>query len=182
MNRKALCTTTNYLLNEIIIEFALQYYGDDNDKTYVPDIYLIDKDEDWIRYNFVVNDDYWNVDQAFTALWYDIPANMLFKWLSMSIEASLKDIPCISLKNFYLINRKENDWRKKKACKDRREKEKSDCRTYSNCWAECVSSGACLSRCTSECSERGSIKCANANDTNDATAMRYDENDARENG
>lgn len=46
MDYRAMCYTTNHLLEEIILEFAIKYYSDDNDKDYIPDIDLIDSESD----------------------------------------------------------------------------------------------------------------------------------------
>lgn len=57
----------------------------------------------------MVNDDYWNVDLAFTALRYNIPKDMLFEWFSMNLEAAMLEQTCINLKNFYFVKIHAND-------------------------------------------------------------------------
>lgn len=53
-----------------------------------------------------MNDDYWNIDEVYTALWFDIPEKILFEYKEKSLESSYKKEPFMNLKNFYMNSKK----------------------------------------------------------------------------
>ena len=91
-----------YRLNknvELLVErFAEKYFDD------FPTITCVEEESDALKTNFYFNEDmYFNVDQMYTALWYNIPKEVLFTW---------RDIQCwnvswvkMNLLNFYTYHR-----------------------------------------------------------------------------
>lgn len=91
-----------YRLNknvELLVERFAERYWDDT-----PEIRCVEPEEWELKCNYYFNDEiYFNVDQMFTALWNNIPKEILFAWW---------DIQCwnvswvkMSLLNFYEYSR-----------------------------------------------------------------------------
>ena len=90
------CSMLNDSIYILVNEFVLKYYEED------AHVIRIDCDNDCLHYNLQVNDDYWNIDEIYTALWYNIPEKILFKYLDERLDKALKHEVMPNLKNFYL--------------------------------------------------------------------------------
>lgn len=65
----------------------------------------IDWEDDCLHYNLQINDDYRNIDEIYTALWYDIPKKILFEYKEESFAYALRKETFINLKNFYFMKK-----------------------------------------------------------------------------
>lgn len=99
------CLMLNDSIDILVNEFTLKYYGED------AHIIRIDWDIDCLHYNLQVNDDYRNIDEIYTALWYNIPEKILFKYLDERLDKALRHEVMPNLKNFYLMKKGEDDKR-----------------------------------------------------------------------
>lgn len=110
MNRQ-LCYKLNSDIERVVQAFVDEYYTYE-DWSYA-EAYAIDHESDWLHYNWCIGDDYWNVDDMYTALWYGVKESDLFVWYDKKIEEWTKKalgkeyevVP--NLKNFYLMNKSE---------------------------------------------------------------------------
>lgn len=91
------CLTLNNSILYTADEFWKKYYWDDFQMV------RIDWEDDCLHYNFKMNDDYWNIDEVYTALWYDIPKKILFEYKEESLDHALRKETFMNLKNFYLM-------------------------------------------------------------------------------
>ena len=100
------CLTLNNSILYMTNEFWLKYYWEDFQ------IQRIDREDDCLHYNLQINDDYRNIDEIYTALWYNIPEKILFKYLDERLDKALKHEVMPNLKNFYFMGKGEDDKRK----------------------------------------------------------------------
>lgn len=91
------CLQVNNAIAYLVNDFWCKYYWDDFQ------IKRIDWEDDCLHYNLQINDDYWNVDEIYTALWYNIPKKILFKYLDERLDKALKSEPMMNLKNYFKI-------------------------------------------------------------------------------
>lgn len=60
-----------------------------------------------------MNQDFRNIDQVYTALYFEIPKEIIFEFKKEEVEKALKQQPFMNLKNFYLMkinNEGERQW------------------------------------------------------------------------
>lgn len=96
------CLQVNNAITRLVDKFAKTYYWDDFQ------IQRIDWEDDCLHYNLQINDDYWNIDEIYTALRYDIPKEILFKYYDERLDKALKHETMPNLKNFYLMKKGED--------------------------------------------------------------------------
>lgn len=94
------CLQVNNAILYMVNSFWLKYYWDDFQMVW------IDWEDDCLHYNLQINDDYRNIDEIYTALWYDIPKKILFEYKEKSLESAYKKEPFMNLKNFYMNSKK----------------------------------------------------------------------------
>jgi len=94
------CLTLNNSILYMTNEFWLKYYWDDFQMV------RIDWEDDCLHYNLQINGDYRNIDEIYTALWYDIPKKILFKYYDERLDKAIKKETFMNLKNFYFLNKK----------------------------------------------------------------------------
>lgn len=94
------CLMLNDSIDKLVSEFALKYHWEDSH------IIRIDRDIDCLHYNLQVNEWYRNIDEIYTALRYDIPKKILFKYYEERLDKAIKHEVMPNLKNFYLQNKK----------------------------------------------------------------------------
>lgn len=92
------CLQVNNAITRLVDKFWKKYYDEYR-------LERIDWREEDLHYNFKMNDDYWNIDEVYTALWYDIPEKILFKYLDERLDKALKHEVMPNLKNFYLMKK-----------------------------------------------------------------------------
>lgn len=93
------CLQVNNAITRLVDKFWKKYYDEYR-------LEWVDWREEDLHYNFKMNDDYWNIDEVYTALWYDIPKKILFEYKEKSLESAYKKEPFMNLKNFYMNNKK----------------------------------------------------------------------------
>ena len=93
------CLTLNNAILYTADEFWKKYYWDDFQMV------RIDWEDDCLHYNLQINDEYRNIDEIYTALWYDIPKKILFEYKEESFAYALKKETFMNLKNFYLLKK-----------------------------------------------------------------------------
>lgn len=93
------CLMLNDSIEKLVNEFTLKYYGED------AHIIRIDWEIDCLHYNLQVNDEYRNIDEIYTAMWYDIPKKILFQYYEERFEKAIKKEVMPNLKSFYLMNK-----------------------------------------------------------------------------
>lgn len=91
----------NDSIEKLVSEFALKYYWED------AHIIRTDREIDCLHYNLQINDDYWNIDEIYTALWYNIPKKILFEYKEQSVDHAIRKGTFMNLKNFYLMKKDE---------------------------------------------------------------------------
>ena len=90
------CLQVNSAIAYLVDNFWKRYYKDDFQ------IVWIDwRDED-LHFNLQINDEYRNIDEIYTALWFDIPKKVLFDYYEARLNGEK-----INLKNFYLMKKDE---------------------------------------------------------------------------
>lgn len=89
------CLMLNDSIDKLVNEFALKYYGED---CY---IVRIDRDIDCLHYNLQINDDYRNIDEIYTALRYNIPKEILFKYYEERLDKATKHETMPNLENYF---------------------------------------------------------------------------------
>lgn len=77
------CITLNSACVNLVIAFADKYYKDDYTLEWIDW-----RDED-LHYNLMINDEYWNVDEIYTAMRFDIPKKILFNFKELQEEKAL---------------------------------------------------------------------------------------------
>ena len=100
------CLQVNNAITWLVDSFWKEYYNGDFK------IQRIDWEDDCLHYNLQINDDYRNIDEIYTALWYNIPEKILFKYLDERLDKALRHETFMNLKNFYFMNKGEDDKRK----------------------------------------------------------------------
>lgn len=99
LNNRDICYKINSEMEHMFQLFADTYYQlEDYEECY--HIELIDHESDGLHYNVHINNDYWNADEVFVALWYNIPKNLLFAYYDQRSEKVH-----MNLKNFYFNNK-----------------------------------------------------------------------------
>jgi hypothetical protein len=93
------CSMLNDSIYILVNSFVLKYYEED------AHVIRIDCDNDCLHYNLQINDEYRNIDEIYTALWYDIPKKILFEYKEESFAYALRKETFINLKNFYLMKK-----------------------------------------------------------------------------
>lgn len=99
------CLQVNNAITRLVDKFWKKYYGE------YFEIKWVEREDSTLHYNLQINDDYWNIDEIYTALWYDIPEKILFKYLDERLDKALKHETMPNLKNFYLMGINERDKR-----------------------------------------------------------------------
>ena len=99
------CLQVNNAITRLVDKFAKTYYWEDFQ------IQRIDWEDDCLHYNLQINDDYRNIDEIYTALWYDIPEKILFEYKDESVDHAIRKETFMNLKNFYLMKKGEDDKR-----------------------------------------------------------------------
>lgn len=97
------CLMLNDSIDKLVNEFALVYYGED------AHIIRIDRDIDCLHYNLQINDDYRNIDEIYTAMWYNIPEKILFKYLDERLDKALRHEVMPNLKNYFNLHTDQKD-------------------------------------------------------------------------
>ena len=95
------CLQVNNAITRLVDKYAKTYYWEEFQ------IQRIDWEDDCLHYNLQINDDYWNIDEIYTALWFDIPKKILFKYYDERLDKALKHEVMPNLKNFYLMKKDE---------------------------------------------------------------------------
>ena len=93
------CLQVNNAITRLVDSFWKKYYNGDFQ------IQWIDWEDDCLHYNLQINDEYRNIDEIYTALWYDIPKKILFEYKEESFAYALRKETFINLKNFYLMKK-----------------------------------------------------------------------------
>lgn len=96
------CLQVNNAITRLVDTFWKKYYNWDFQ------ISWIDREDDCLHYNLQINDDYWNIDEIYTALWFDIPKKILFKYYDERLDKALKHETMPNLKNFYFMKKGED--------------------------------------------------------------------------
>lgn len=91
------CLQVNNAITWLVDKFAKTYYWDDFQ------IQWIDWEDDCLHYNLKINDDYRNIDEIYTALRYNIPKEILFKYYEERLDKAIKKETFMNLKNFYFL-------------------------------------------------------------------------------
>ena len=89
------CLQVNNAITRLVDKFWKKYYDWDFQ------IQRIDWEDDRLHYNLQINDDYLNIDEIYTALWYDIPKKILFKYYDERLDKALKHEVMPNLKNYF---------------------------------------------------------------------------------
>ena len=97
------CLMLNDSIYILVNEFVLKYYEED------AHVIRIDCDNDCLHYNLQINDDYWNIDEIYTALRYNIPEKILFKYLDDRLDKALKHGTMPNLKNYFILYTDKKD-------------------------------------------------------------------------
>lgn len=97
------CLMLNDSIDKLVNEFTLKYYGED------AHIIRTDREIDCLHYNLQINDDYWNIDEIYTAMWYNIPEKILFKYLDERLDKALKHEVMPNLKNYFKLHTNQKD-------------------------------------------------------------------------
>lgn len=92
------CLQVNNAITRLVDKFWKKYYDEYR-------LEWVDWREEDLHYNFEINQDYWNIDEVYTALWYDIPEKILFEYKEKSLESAYKKEPFMNLKNFYFMKK-----------------------------------------------------------------------------
>lgn len=90
------CLQVNNAITRLVDKFWKKYYNEYK-------LEWVERREEDLHYNFKMNDDYWNIDEVYAALWYNIPEKILFKYLDERLDKAFKSEPMINLKNYFKI-------------------------------------------------------------------------------
>ena len=93
------CLQVNNAITRLVDKFWKKYYDWDFKMS------RVERQDEELHYNFEMNQDYWNIDEVYTALWYDIPKKILFKYLDERLDKALKHEVMPNLKNFYFMKK-----------------------------------------------------------------------------
>jgi len=99
------CLTLNNAILYLVDEFWKKYYDWEFQMS------RVEWQDEELHYNFEMNQDYWNIDQVYTALWFDIPEDILFEWKEYSLDYYTREVkkkkpdPFMNLKNFYFMKK-----------------------------------------------------------------------------
>lgn len=112
------CLQLDIVIEQLVKQFINKYYTYEDWSKSEAD--CIDWEEDSLSYNWNIGDEYWSIDDMYTALYYDIPSKILFKWYDIRLEDWLKrakgektDWLPLNLKNYYkacLNIKKTKEW------------------------------------------------------------------------
>lgn len=97
------CLQVNNAITRLVDKYAKTYYWEDFQ------IQWIDWEDDCLHYNLQINDDYRNIDEIYTALWYNIPEKILFKYLDERLDKALKHETMPNLKNYFKLHTNQKD-------------------------------------------------------------------------
>ena len=107
MSRSLLYKLNNTIEN-IAFQFLTSYFSDEEWEFY-GEFYFLENDNDRLNSTLQINDYFFNLEDIYTALWYDIPPHILLERYDKKLEydmkknkKGLKKIP--NLKNFYLYS------------------------------------------------------------------------------
>ena len=92
------CLQVNSAITRLVDSFWKKYYWDDFQ------IEWIDREENELHYNLQINDEYWNIDQIYTALWFDVSKKILFEYKEQEFEKAVNKEDFMNLKTFIQIN------------------------------------------------------------------------------
>lgn len=98
MNKRDLnfnCLQVNNAIMYLADELGKYLFGKGEDDFQIE---WIDWEDDCLHYNFTINDEYFNIDEAYTILWYKIPKEMVFEYKEMQADPNKEKI---NIKNFY---------------------------------------------------------------------------------
>lgn len=93
--KKDLCYRVNDHLEQLAQVFIDTYFWTDIET----EGWFVEWGDDELRYNLYVNDYYFTISDVFTALWYNIPSEILWEWYDQWISEK-----GVNLKNFYKMN------------------------------------------------------------------------------
>lgn len=100
---KAYCFRLDRAINTVVLQFRDKYFTYDDWSVTQPD--CIDWESDRLSYNWQLGDYFFSLSDIYTALWYDIPEDILLEWYDATVDEALKKswkvIP--NLENFYKI-------------------------------------------------------------------------------
>ena len=91
------CNRLNKNVELLVERFAEKYWED------IPEIHCVEGDDDKLKYNYFFWDIHFNIDDMYTALWYDIPKCVLFSW--WDIQSWNTSWPKMNLFNYYEYTR-----------------------------------------------------------------------------
>ena len=96
------CLALNEFIYELCDAFTDKYYWEDADMS------IIWEDVEWMMpWPLFVNDDYFDIDEVYTAMWYNIPRKCIMQFLDYRDECLYdKAKPQYNLKSFYLLKYK----------------------------------------------------------------------------
>ena len=94
------CLQVNNAITRLVDKFWKKYYDWEFKMS------RVERQDEELHYNFEMNQDYWNIDEVYTALWFDIPKKILFEYKEKSLESAYKKEPFMNLKNFYMNSKK----------------------------------------------------------------------------
>ena len=99
------CLALDEFIYELCEAFVDKYYWDD------ADMYLIWEEVEWmILWPLFVNYDYFDLDEVYTAMWYNIPRKCLLKFLDYRDNCLYDNSkPIYNLKSFYLLKYKDGN-------------------------------------------------------------------------
>lgn len=104
MNRD-LCYLLNNTIDQVAERFIEKYF---NDRQIPADFYFVeDHLSNEMNYTLYVNDYYFDMQDIYYALWYDIPFDILDERYEHQLDADMKWVSCANLKNFYLSKKEK---------------------------------------------------------------------------
>lgn len=93
------CIQVNNAITWLVDEFGKRYYDEYR-------LEWIDRREEELHYNFKMNDDYWNIDQVYTALRFDMPGEVIHKYKEYELKVKEGET-CMNLRSFYFMKKYE---------------------------------------------------------------------------
>ena len=182
------CLALDEFIYELCEAFVDKYYWDD------ADMYLIWEEVEWmILWPLFVNDDYFDLDEVYTAMWYNIPRKCLIKFLDYRDDCLYDNSkPIYNLKSFYFLKYKDGN--------------KSSSKKEDDSWTTTITKGIDrtprtdwgtviwkdydwgyywpfwqITLCATKSMKCWSVKCSHADDTDDVTDKWDVEDDGWEN-
>ena len=94
------CLQVNNAITRLVDKFWKKYYGEDFK------IERIDRKDEDLHCNLRINTIHRNIDEIYTALWFDIPKEIVLKFKEEQTDKAIKKETFMNLKNFYFLNKK----------------------------------------------------------------------------